>query len=151
MTIFQDKMLTRSDCDEARHYAVPNASSPGTLSSDLTSTILNNQIFDKSQELQAYSNKRVTRLKKPPCVNQRSWVRSRASPVFRMILLNRGPMTIFQDKMLTRSDCDEARHYAVPNASSPGTLSSDLTSTRLNNQIFDKSQELQAYSKRRGL
>ena len=35
--------------------------------------------------------------------------------------LNRGPMTIFLDKLLTRSDCDEAspRDYVVPNVSSP--------------------------------
>ena len=36
--------------------------------------------------------------------------------------LNRGPMTIFQDKMLTRSYCDEAGDYAVPNVLSPRDL-----------------------------
>ena len=29
--------------------------------------------------------------------------------------LNRGAMTIFQDKLLTRTDCDEAGDYMVPN------------------------------------
>ena len=28
--------------------------------------------------------------------------------------LNRGPMTIFQDKLLTRTDCDETGDYVVP-------------------------------------
>ena len=61
-------------------------------------------------------------------INQGSWARSRASPVFRMRLyLNRGPMTIFQDKLLTRTDCDEAGDYVVPNVLVQGTYSSDLT------------------------
>ena len=34
--------------------------------------------------------------------------------------LNRGPMTVFQDKLLTRTYCDEAGDYAVPNVSSVG-------------------------------
>ena len=33
--------------------------------------------------------------------------------------LNRGPMTIFHDKMLTRTDCDEAGDYVVPNVLNP--------------------------------
>ena len=36
--------------------------------------------------------------------------------------LNRGPMTIFQDKLLTRTDCDEAGDYVVPNVLSPRDL-----------------------------
>ena len=36
--------------------------------------------------------------------------------------LNRGPMTIFQDKLLTRTDCDEAGNYVVPNVLSPWDL-----------------------------
>ena len=36
--------------------------------------------------------------------------------------LNRGPMTIFQDKLLTRTDCDEARDYVVPNVLSTKDL-----------------------------
>ena len=41
--------------------------------------------------------------------------------------LNRGPMTIFQDKLLTRTDSDEAGDYVVPNVLSPIDLASDLT------------------------
>ena len=33
--------------------------------------------------------------------------------------LNRGTMTIFQDKLLTRKYCDEAGDYAVPNSPDP--------------------------------
>ena len=36
--------------------------------------------------------------------------------------LDRGPMTIFQDKLLTRTYCDEAGGYAVPNALWPRDL-----------------------------
>ena len=36
--------------------------------------------------------------------------------------LNRGPMTIFQDKLLTRTECDEAGDYVVPNVLSPREL-----------------------------
>ena len=36
--------------------------------------------------------------------------------------LNRGPMTIFQDKLPTRTHCGEARDYAVPNVFSPKDL-----------------------------
>ena len=36
--------------------------------------------------------------------------------------LNRGPMTILQDKLLTRTDCDEAGDYVVPNVLSPRDL-----------------------------
>ena len=36
--------------------------------------------------------------------------------------LNRGPMTIFQDKLLTITDCDEAGDYVVPNVLSPRDL-----------------------------
>ena len=36
--------------------------------------------------------------------------------------LNRGPMTFFQDKLLTRTDCDEAGDYVVPNVLSPRDL-----------------------------
>ena len=36
--------------------------------------------------------------------------------------LNRGQMTIFQDKLLTRTDCDEAGDYVVPNVLSPRDL-----------------------------
>ena len=36
--------------------------------------------------------------------------------------LNRGPMTIFQDKQLTRTDCDEAGDYVVLNVLSPMVL-----------------------------
>ena len=36
--------------------------------------------------------------------------------------LNRGPMTIFQDKLLTRTDCDEAGDYVVRNVLSPRDL-----------------------------
>ena len=36
--------------------------------------------------------------------------------------LNRGPMTIFKDKRLTRTDCDEAGDYVVPNVLSPRDL-----------------------------
>ena len=36
--------------------------------------------------------------------------------------LNRGPMTVFQDKLLTRTDCDEAGDYVVPNVLSPRDL-----------------------------
>ena len=36
--------------------------------------------------------------------------------------LNRGPMTIFQHKLLTRVDCDEAGDYVVPNMLSPRDL-----------------------------
>ena len=36
--------------------------------------------------------------------------------------LNRGPMTIFQDKLLTWTDCDEAGDYVVPNVLSPRDL-----------------------------
>ena len=36
--------------------------------------------------------------------------------------LNQGPMTIFQDKLLTRTDCDEAGDYVVPNVLSPRDL-----------------------------
>ena len=40
-----------------------------------------------------------------------------------MILYDgRGPLTIFQDKMVTRAKCDEAGHYAVPNVFSPKDL-----------------------------
>ena len=35
---------------------------------------------------------------------------------------NRGPMTIFHDKLLTRTDCDEAGDYVVPNVLSPMDL-----------------------------
>ena len=38
--------------------------------------------------------------------------------------LNRGPMIIFQDKLLTRTDCDEAGDYVVPNVLSPRDLNS---------------------------
>ena len=31
MTIFQDKLLTRTDCDEAGDYVVPNVLSPRDL------------------------------------------------------------------------------------------------------------------------
>ena len=37
--------------------------------------------------------------------------------------LNRGPLTIFQDKLLTRTYCDEAGgYYAVSNVLSPRNL-----------------------------
>ena len=36
--------------------------------------------------------------------------------------LNPGPMTIFKDKLLTRTDCDEAEDYVVPNVLSPWEL-----------------------------
>ena len=36
--------------------------------------------------------------------------------------LNRGPMKIFQDKFLTRTDCDKAGDYVVPNVLSPRNL-----------------------------
>ena len=36
--------------------------------------------------------------------------------------LNRGPMTIFQDKLLTRTECDEAGGYFVPNVLCPRDL-----------------------------
>ena len=36
--------------------------------------------------------------------------------------LNRGPMTIFLDKLLTRTDCDEPGDYVVPNVLSPMDL-----------------------------
>ena len=36
--------------------------------------------------------------------------------------LNRGPMTPFQDKLLTKTDCDEAGDYVVPNVLSPRDL-----------------------------
>ena len=36
--------------------------------------------------------------------------------------LNEGPMTIFQDKLLTRTDCDKAGDYVVPNVLSPRGL-----------------------------
>ena len=36
--------------------------------------------------------------------------------------LNRGPMTIFQDKLLTRTYCDEAGDYVMPNMLSPRDL-----------------------------
>ena len=36
--------------------------------------------------------------------------------------LNRGPTTIFQDKRLTRTYCDEAGDYVVPNVLSPRDL-----------------------------
>ena len=36
--------------------------------------------------------------------------------------LNRGSMTIFQDKLLTRTDSDEAGDYVVPNVLSPRDL-----------------------------
>ena len=36
--------------------------------------------------------------------------------------VNRGPMAIFQDKLLTRTDCDEAGDYVVPNVLSPRDL-----------------------------
>ena len=36
--------------------------------------------------------------------------------------LNQGPMTIFQDKLLTRTDCDEAGDYVVPNVLCPKDL-----------------------------
>ena len=36
--------------------------------------------------------------------------------------LNRGPMTIVQDKLPTRTDCDEAEDYVVPNVLSPRDL-----------------------------
>ena len=37
-------------------------------------------------------------------------------------ILNRGPMTIFQDKLLTRTDCDESGDYVVPNVLSQRDL-----------------------------
>ena len=46
-------------------------------------------------------------------------------PVFSSLsdeTLNRGLMTIFQDKLLTRTDCDEAGDYVVPNELSPRDL-----------------------------
>ena len=36
--------------------------------------------------------------------------------------LNRGPMTIFQDKRLPRTDCDEAGDCVVPNVLSQSDL-----------------------------
>ena len=36
--------------------------------------------------------------------------------------LNRGPMTIFLDKLLTRTYCDEAGDFVVPNVLSPRDL-----------------------------
>ena len=36
--------------------------------------------------------------------------------------LNRGPMIIFQEKLLTRTNCDKAGDYAVPNVLSPRDL-----------------------------
>ena len=36
--------------------------------------------------------------------------------------LNRGPMTTFQDKLLKKTDCDEAGDYVVPNVLSPRDL-----------------------------
>ena len=36
--------------------------------------------------------------------------------------LNRGPMTIFNDKRLRRTDCDKAGDYVVPNMLSPRDL-----------------------------
>ena len=36
--------------------------------------------------------------------------------------LNRGPMKTFQDKLLTRTDCDGAGDYVVPNVISPRDL-----------------------------
>ena len=37
-------------------------------------------------------------------------------------LLTRGHMTIFQGKMLTGTECDEARDYVVPNVLIPRDL-----------------------------
>ena len=36
-----------------------------------------------------------------------------------LLLLNRGPMTIFKDKLLTRTYSDEDEHYALSNVLSP--------------------------------
>ena len=55
------------------------------------------------------------------------WVRG-SLPGFSSLLdetLNRGPMTIFQDKLLTITDCDNAGDYVVrlvPNGLSPRDL-----------------------------
>ena len=45
--------------------------------------------------------------------NQGSHIRSRVSPVIRIETIKRGPMTIFQDKLLTRTYRDEAGDCAV--------------------------------------
>ena len=42
--------------------------------------------------------------------------------LFQAETLNRGPMTIFQNKLLTMTDCDEAGGYFVPNVLSPRDL-----------------------------
>ena len=46
-------------------------------------------------------------------VNQGSHIRSRVSLVIRIETINRGPMTIFQDKLLTKTYRDEAGDCAV--------------------------------------
>ena len=54
MTIFQDKMLTRTYCEEARDYAVPDVLSPMDLVfrpdfSDINCTIIIDSLFTYCQ------------------------------------------------------------------------------------------------------
>ena len=55
-------------------------------------------------------------------LNKGSQVRSQASPVLWIETINRGPIMIFHDKLLTRTYCDEAADYAVLNVLSPRDL-----------------------------
>ena len=56
--------------------------------------------------------------------------------------LNRGPMTIFEDKLLARTDCDEAGDYVVPNVLGPRDLdlTYDINCTDIITRIFIKSR-----------
>ena len=61
------------------------------------------------------------------------------SPVLRIETINRGPMTIVQDKLLTRTYRDKAGDYAVPVVLSPRDIvfrQKLYTHIQNNNKIF---------------
>ena len=70
------------------------------------------RVYSKVSEKPLWCSSKATCL-----VNQGLLILSRASLVFRVRLFkNRGPMTIFQDKLLTRTNC------AMPSVLSPRDL-----------------------------
>ena len=56
--------------------------------------------------------------------------------------LNRGLMTIFQDKLLTRTYCDEAGDYVVPNVLSPRDL---VLRPDIRNKLYHHLQHISDY------
>ena len=66
----------------------------------------------------------ISHIEKPPCLPSKPGVVSLILGFSSLSdeTLTRGHKTIFQDKLLTRTDCDKAGDYVVPNVLSPRDL-----------------------------